>query len=75
MPAKNPRLNIVVEEALYRHVRILAEKEGVSVSTKVRDLLKQALEIQEDIFLGAIADQRSATWKDSDSLSHEDVWS
>ncbi|MBW1816184.1 MAG: toxin-antitoxin system, antitoxin component [Deltaproteobacteria bacterium] len=75
MPAKNPRLNIVVEETLYRHVRMLAEKDGVSLSTKVRDLLKQALETQEDILLGHIADQRAATWKDSDSLSHEDVWS
>jgi len=74
MPTKNPRLNIVVEEALYRHVQRLAEKDGVSLSTKVRDLLKQALEIQEDVFLGAIADQRAATWDDSASLSHEDVW-
>ena len=74
MPAKNPRLNIVVEEPLYRHVQMLAKKDGVSLSTKVRDLLKQALETQEDIFLGAVADQRATTWDDSASLSHEDVW-
>ena len=75
MPAKNPRINIVVEEAVYRLVQMLADKEGVSISAKVRDLLKEALEIQEDVLLGAIADQRSRTWDDAEALSHEDVWS
>ncbi len=75
MPAKNPRINVVVDKFIYRHVRLLAEKDGVPLSTKVRDLLKEALETHEDIGLAALADERDATWKDTSSLSHDETWS
>ena len=51
MPAKNPRINVVLEEPLYRQVQFLAEKDGVSMSMKVRELLREILETQEDIYL------------------------
>ncbi|MCD6571336.1 MAG: toxin-antitoxin system, antitoxin component [Deltaproteobacteria bacterium] len=75
MPTKNPRINVVLDESLYQNVRFLAKKEGISLSTKVRDLLKEALEIQEDIGLAAFAEQRETTWDDALSLTHEEVWS
>jgi predicted nucleotidyltransferase len=49
MPAKNPRINVVLEQPLYREVQLLAKNDGVSMSTKVRDLLREILETQEDI--------------------------
>ena len=45
MPAKNPRINVVLDAPLYNQVQFLAGKDGVSLSTKVRDLLKEAMEI------------------------------
>ena len=45
MPAKNPRINAVLDPPLFKYVQFLAEKDGVSLSTKVRDLLKDAMEI------------------------------
>ena len=75
MPAKNPRINVVLEEPLYREVQFLAKKDGVPLSTKVRDLLREILETQEDIFLAQIADKRAAGWKESLGLSHEKTWS
>ena len=51
MPAKNPRINVVLDVPLYNNVQYLAEKDGVSLSTKVRDLLKEAMETHEDIYL------------------------
>jgi len=42
---------------LYQDVRLLAEKDNVSLSAKVRDLLKEALEIQEDIALSGFAEK------------------
>jgi len=54
MPAQNPRINVVLNNLLYQDVRLLAEKDNVSLSAKVRDLLKEALEIQEDIALSLI---------------------
>ena len=74
MPSQNPRINVVLDNSLYRNVQILAEKDKVSLSTKVRDLLKEALEIQEDIALSAFAEKREKSWNDTDTLSHNDAW-
>jgi predicted DNA-binding protein len=74
MPAKNPRINVVLEQPLYREVQFLAKNDGVSMSTKVRDLLREVLETQEDIYLARIADRRVASGKESSWLSHEETW-
>ncbi|MBU4288655.1 MAG: toxin-antitoxin system, antitoxin component, partial [Proteobacteria bacterium] len=66
MPAQNPRINVVLENSLYQNVRLLAEKDNVSLSAKVRDLLKEALEIQEDIALSVFAEKREKSWNDSE---------
>lgn len=75
MPTKNPRINVVLDKKIYMNVQNLAEKDGVSLSTKVRDLLKQAIEIQEDIYLGAFAQQREESLIEKQLLDHDDVWS
>ena len=75
MPAQNPRINVVLNNFLYQNVRLLAEKDNVSLSAKVRDLLKDALEIEEDIILSAFAEKREKSWDDSKALSHNDIWS
>ena len=75
MPAQNPCINIVLGNLLYQDVRLLAEKDNVSLSAKVRDLLKEALEIQEDIALSGFAEKREKSWNDSKELTHDDVWS
>ena len=75
MPAKNPRINVVLDPPLYRNVQFLAEKDGVSLSTKVRDLLKDAMEIQEDICLADVAEKRESTLDAKEAVSHEDTWS
>ena len=48
MPTTNPRINTLLEPPLYRTVKRLAKTEGVSMSQKVRDLVKEALELVED---------------------------
>ncbi len=75
MPTQNPRINIVLDNFLYQNVRFLAKKDNVSLSAKVRDLLKEALEIQEDIALSGFAEEREKSWNDSKALTHDDVWS
>jgi predicted DNA-binding protein len=64
-----------MEEPLYREVQFLAKKDGVSMSTKVRDLLREVLETQEDIHLAQIADRRASGWKEPLGMSHEETWS
>jgi hypothetical protein len=56
MPTKNPRVNVVLEEPLYEGLRLWAKRDKVSLSLKVRDLVKEALESQEDRALTVFAE-------------------
>ncbi|MDP6527870.1 MAG: hypothetical protein QF858_03275 [Candidatus Pacebacteria bacterium] len=74
MPTKNPRINVVLEKPLYDSIKRLAKKDGVSLSLKARDLVKEALEIQEDIDLSHFAGQRESTFRKTKALKHSEVW-
>jgi hypothetical protein len=74
MPVKNPRINVVLEKPLYHAIEWLANREGVSLSLKVRDLVKEALEIEEDIALSAFAEKREGTFTKKGALKHDEVW-
>lgn len=74
MPVKNPRINVVLEKPLFNTIERLAQRDGVSLSLKVRDLVKEAIEIEEDIALSAFADKREQTFVKSRSLKHHEVW-
>ena len=74
MPVKNPRINVVLEKPLYHVIERLASKDGVSLSLKVRDPVKEALEIEEDIALSAFAEKRERTFMKTKALKHHEVW-
>ena len=74
MPVKNPRINVVLEKPLYHTIKQLANRDGVSLSLKVRDLVKEALEIEEDIALSAFAEKRERTFIKTKTLKHHEVW-
>ncbi len=74
MPAKNPRINVVLEKPLYHTIEWLANREGVSLSLKIRDLVREALETEEDLALSAFAEERDRTFKKSKTLKHHEVW-
>jgi len=74
MPTKNPRINVVLEKPLYETVRRLAEKEDVSLSLKIRDLVRAALEAEEDAALAQFAEEREKSFKRSRAFTHKQVW-
>ncbi len=74
MPTRNPRINVVLEKPLYSNVERLAERDGVSLSLKVRDLVKEALEIEEDIGLAHLGETREMTFNRKKALKHDEVW-
>ncbi len=74
MPAKNPRVNVVLERPLYEALSRLARREGTSLSLKARDLLREALEAYEDLALDRIAEEREKSFDRSRALSHREVW-
>ncbi|MCK9363551.1 MAG: hypothetical protein M0P74_08135 [Syntrophales bacterium] len=74
MPAKNPRVSIVVEPPLYSAMHDLAAIEGLSMSTIARDLIREAIDLREDVALAAFGDARMKTFDRKAALSHDDVW-
>ncbi len=74
MPTKNPRVNVVLETPLYNSVEHLAKRDGVSLSLKVRDLIREALEMEEDVALAVLAEKRERTFSKTKSLKHDKVW-
>lgn len=74
MPTKNPRLNIVLEPYLYNSLNKIAHKEGISLSLLARDLIKESLELHEDIYWNEAAKHREQTLSNKKVLSHEETW-
>jgi len=74
MPTKNPRVHVVLEKPLYEAVRRLAKEEDISLSLKIRDLVKEALEAEEDAALAEFAEERERTFRRSQGLTHKQVW-
>ena len=52
----------------------LRERQGVSLSMAARDLIRDALVMEEDVALAELADEREATFREDSALSHEEVW-
>lgn len=71
MPSKNPRVNTVLPPNVYATVARLAKREGVSMSHKVNDLVREALDLEEDLGLDAIAAKRLAS--KGRSISHDEM--
>ncbi len=74
MATKMPRLNVVLEKPVYFTIVELAKKDGVSLSLKARDLIKQAIELCEDIHWLKQADSREKTLRHRKAISHKAVW-
>ncbi len=74
MPTKNPRINVVLDPEIYSIINKLAQSQGISLSLFSRDLIKEALEIREDVYWQKQAQKREATLSKKKTLSHKDIW-
>jgi hypothetical protein len=52
----------------------LAISESVSLSTITRDLIREAIDLREDVALAAFAATRMKSFDGNAALSHEEVW-
>lgn len=59
MPSQNPRLQVMLEKPLYAALAAMAKEEGVSMSLKARDLIKEAIEHLEDAALAGMVAERA----------------
>ncbi|MBI3794145.1 MAG: toxin-antitoxin system, antitoxin component [Nitrospinae bacterium] len=74
MPTTNPRINVVLEKPVYEGVARLAKRDGVSLSLKVRDLVREAMETDEDVALAKVAEKREKSFKKYRALRHNEIW-
>ena len=72
MATTKQRINISVSKRTAQALRGLAKRDQEPIATKATRLLEQALELEEDRFLSALADERlkgKVRWiKDSDKI-------
>ena len=66
------RINISVSEETDNLLKKLAERDEMPVATKVLELIKKALQIEEDDVLDVIASKRDS--KKVRYLSHKEAW-
>lgn len=74
MPTRLPRVNVVLDPSMHAVLRKLARGEGVSLSAEARRLMQEAIELREDVALGAWAAAREKTFSRKSALSHDQVW-
>jgi predicted DNA-binding protein len=74
MATNKPRVNVVLDKQIYELIKRLSEEEGTSLSSFVKDLIEEALELREDVALNEIAEEREKTFNKSKALPHNEIW-
>ncbi|MFH1092911.1 MAG: antitoxin, RHH family protein [Candidatus Omnitrophota bacterium] len=74
MPTKNPRINVVLDPEIYNILNKSAQSQGISLSLFSRDLIKEALEIREDLYWQEQARKRDNSLSKNKKISHKDIW-
>ena len=72
--SKNPEINVVLDKGLYTAINQMAENEDTTISLVMRDLIKEALSLREDISLALIAEEREQTFDPDKAISHDEFW-
>ena len=73
MATRNPRLMVVLEPPLYQWVKEKAEKQGLSLSLLIRDLIKNAYSDQEDLFWSQEGEKRLLSFNRKTAVSHAEL--
>ena len=73
MSTVKSRINITAGRDIERALIKAAKRDQVPVATKAAELLRLGLEIEEDLILGQIAEERLAD-KKARYITHEQAW-
>lgn len=66
------RINITADASIQEALAQAAKRDGMLVTTKATELLRLALEIEEDIALVAVVAKRAST--KARFVAHKDAW-
>ena len=73
MPTENPRIQVTLDAQTRGILVNFAIQQEQSVSITAANLIREALELHEDLALSKLADSRLKTTKKW--ISHEEAWS
>ena len=74
MPAKNPRVTSVIDNDLQTWLQAKADRQGISLSLLIRDLLMRLRDEDEERYWAAVGEERLETFDRKRALSNEDAW-
>jgi predicted DNA-binding protein len=72
MPTAKKRINLTVEDEVFKNLKQLAEKENTSVAHISHVLLERALELKEDFYFSKVSEERLD--KKIKRISHKEIW-
>ncbi len=72
MPTAKKRINITVDDDVYKALERLSGKRAQSIAGVGLSLIEEALEYQEDLYFSRIADERLA--KKERRVDHAKAW-
>ena len=71
MPTSKKQISLSVDDSLYAELEKLQKLRGApSLSSIVIELVKEALELQENLSFAKIAEERA----DEEEISHQKLW-
>lgn len=73
MPTDRPRVQITLDNDTNGLLAMLADKYDKSVSATAADLIREALELNEDVYLSEASNQRISE-DNGKRFSHEEAW-
>ena len=65
---------VVLESPLYQWVKRCSKTEGISLSAKLRDLVREAFESYEDRYWAREGEKRLGRFDRKKAIPHEDFW-
>lgn len=65
---------VVLENPLLKWIKKTAKADGISLSMKIRDVIREAYENHEDRYWSREGEKRLKQFKSSQALSHEEFW-
>ncbi len=74
MPTDRPRIQVTLDENTSGLLAMLADKQDRSISATAAELIREALELHEDLYLSEISNKRISD-DNGKRFSHKDAWS
>ena len=72
MPTTKKRINVTIPSDIEEILKILSKRDEVPQATKAAELLRLAIEIEEDDVFNQIAEKRDT--EDAKFISHNEAW-